>query len=149
MIIPVSIVIPFQVNEAGETQLWFQKRKENGPLDGLLEWPGGKLEAGESPPAAGIRELKEETGVSIEIEDLTPFQNYSYEYPDRKVTLFTHLFLVRDPSVFSAGWEGFDGKEPLKLKGLVPEANEKILEELGSYFLEMKDSGQWSEVWEI
>ncbi|MCR9204773.1 MAG: NUDIX domain-containing protein, partial [Halobacteriovoraceae bacterium] len=143
------IVIPFQVNEAGETQLWFQKREEDGPLDGYLEWPGGKLEAGESPPAAGVRELKEETGVSIKIEDLTPFQNYSYEYPDRKVTLFTHLLLVRDPSVFAKGWEGFEGKNPLKLKGKVPKANEKILEELGSYFLEMKETGQWSEVWEI
>lgn len=149
LILPVAIVIPFQVDKAGKTQLWFQKRIENGPLDGLLEWPGGKFEAGESPKEAALRELREETGLSVDIDDLIPFQNYSYVYPDRKVTLFVHLLLVKDSSDLKGGWINFTETKQSEFKGKVPEANEKILEDLGKYFSIMTNTGQWSEVWEI
>lgn len=146
MIIPVSVVIPFHVIKGGEIQLWFQRRSEDGPLDGLLEWPGGKLEAGESPVHAGRRELREEVGKDVELERLVPFQNYTYKYEDRSVTLFTHLLLVKEK------WEGDWielGEDPSGLFGKVPAANEKILLDLSRYFKKMNDNKQWSTLWEI
>lgn len=48
------------------------QRPEGKQLAGLWEFPGGKLEAGESPEAALIRELEEELGVSTQTACLAP-----------------------------------------------------------------------------
>ncbi len=45
------------------------------------EFPGGKLEAGESPAAGLARELAEELG--IRVEDAAEIARYEYEYPGR------------------------------------------------------------------
>ena len=42
------------------------KRNSKGPRDGLWEFPGGKIEKGESELSCVIREVKEEIGLSLE-----------------------------------------------------------------------------------
>lgn len=50
-----------------EGRVLIAKRKASGPLPFLWEFPGGKLEKGETPEQAVAREIREELGVNIEV----------------------------------------------------------------------------------
>ena len=58
------------------------QRPQHKQLGGLWEFPGGKIEPGESPETALVRELKEELDVIVEPEALHPFAFASHAYED-------------------------------------------------------------------
>lgn len=74
------------------------QRPEGKTLAGLWEFPGGKLELGESPEAALIRELDEELGIKVKADCLAPFVFASH--PLETGHLLMPLYLCRR-------WEGF------------------------------------------
>lgn len=58
------------------------QRPAHKQLGGLWEFPGGKVELGEAPEHALVRELKEELDLTVEPDALDPFAFASHAYPD-------------------------------------------------------------------
>lgn len=73
------------------------QRPEGKSMAGLWEFPGGKIEPGETPEAALIRELQEELGIDTWASCLAPLSFASHSYDD--FHLLMPLFVCRK-------WEG-------------------------------------------
>lgn len=65
-------------NETGEILIC--QRGKGGVCEYLWEFPGGKLEAWESPEECLVRECREELGIEIMVQEL--FAETTYSYPD-------------------------------------------------------------------
>jgi len=94
---PKLVLVAACVLVDGAGALLITKRPEGKPLAGLWEFPGGKVEAGETPEHALIRELKEELSIEVAAPGLTPLTFASYTYPD------FHLLM---PVYLCRNWQG-------------------------------------------
>ncbi len=77
----------------GDGRILLARRPEGRSMAGLWEFPGGKVEAGETPEQALIRELREELGVELSQTCLAPFSFASHGYGD--FHLLMPLYLCR------------------------------------------------------
>ncbi|MCF7846687.1 MAG: 8-oxo-dGTP diphosphatase MutT [Candidatus Gracilibacteria bacterium] len=73
-------------------KLLITRRNPDGPIGGLWEFPGGKVEKGETPEACLVRELREELGIRAEVGEF--FTESIFAYPEKTVRLLA--FLVKD-----------------------------------------------------
>ncbi|MDN5786444.1 8-oxo-dGTP diphosphatase MutT [Pseudorhodobacter sp.] len=80
------------------------QRPEGKSLAGLWEFPGGKVEPGETPEAALIRELHEELGIDTWASCLAPLTFASHSYPD--FHLLMPLFACRKWQGIAVAQEG-------------------------------------------
>jgi 8-oxo-dGTP diphosphatase len=111
-----------------------QQRSEDGHLSGYWEFPGGKVEAGESPLAAAVREAQEETGVNLQKTAPVWQVHLDYQYPDRALKLHFFCFhLSKKPeSTADIRWIEISQLSQLKL----PPANQSVIERLEREFLQ-------------
>ncbi len=90
---PILLVVAAAMID-GQGRVLVQQRPEGKPMAGLWEFPGGKVEAGELPEAALIREIHEELGVALAADRLTPAVFASEGLGARHLLLL--LYLARD-----------------------------------------------------
>ena len=92
------------------------RRPAHKAMGRLWEFPGGKVEAGERPEAALIRELKEELGIDVAESCLAPLTFASHAYDD--FHLLMPLYVCRRWQGHPAGLEGQEltWVRPLKLR---------------------------------
>ena len=122
-----TIVVAGVIRRGG--RILIAKRPENVHLGGLWEFPGGKVEAGESLEGALVREIGEELGVGVVVEGLIMEQEFAY--PERDVRL--HFFECRiadgEPACRRAA--ALAWVPPSALAGYpFPPANAELIEEL-------------------
>lgn len=110
-------------------QFLLSKRKAEQHQGNKWEFPGGKIDQGESVEQALIRELKEE--LDIEVNEQQAFVNLDFEYPEKKVSLYFQLV-----TEFSGQEKGVEGQEvawfdPEQIQQLTfPDANLPVLEKI-------------------
>ncbi len=153
--LPISLLIPVAELDPDGVKLWLQKRQENGPLDGTWEFPGGKIEAGETPALAAKREFLEEVGVEVEVDKIESFKTYTHHYENRSVCLFVHLLYFSPESKYlevlpSEGWKylSLNGADQEDWSANIPEANKEILKDLTSYFIKNSNDQNWRRHWQ-
>lgn len=93
------------------------ERPAGKPLAGYWEFPGGKLEPGESAHNALLRELHEELG--IEVVDARPLMQLNHSYPERHVELDVWRVLHYEGKITARECQGLDWVNP----GALPECN--------------------------
>lgn len=110
-------------------QILIAKRADDAHQGGLWEFPGGKIENGESVLDALKREFKEE--VDININDAEPLMEIKHDYGDKAVLL--DIYLSKDFSGIATGvegqiieWVGIDKLDSYSF----PEANKAIIKKL-------------------
>ncbi len=77
-----------------EGEVFVQKRLPEGVWASLWEFPGGRIEAGESPEQAVVREFAEETGFDVEITHIYPVIKHGYT--TYRITLHCFGLALRD-----------------------------------------------------
>ncbi|MGB5812427.1 MAG: 8-oxo-dGTP diphosphatase MutT [Polyangiales bacterium] len=94
------------------------KRRDDQHLGGMWEFPGGKLEAGESPEQALVRECREECGIEIEVGSIIDVA--FHRYPDKDILLLFYRCAhiagdVQHLQVADHAWVGRDRLDQYEL----------------------------------
>lgn len=109
--------------------LLISQRRPQDHLGGLWEFPGGKREPGESPEDCLKRELMEELGIEVEINELV--ETVAHDYPGKKVLLKFFRCLWRRHEPRAVGCHNFTwvGRDQLA-NYTFPAADEQLLQKL-------------------
>ncbi|GAB2944788.1 8-oxo-dGTP diphosphatase MutT [Hafnia psychrotolerans] len=124
-----KITISVGIIRNSQNEIFITQRDASSHMAGFWEFPGGKVEADETPCEAVVRELQEETGIVAERPVL--IKSLEHIFPDRVIILHFHLV---------EKWQGEPyGKEGQPMRWLpqselkpedFPPANESIVKAL-------------------
>lgn len=114
-----------------DSRVLVTQRPEGKALAGLWEFPGGKLEAGERPEPALIRELAEELGITVQEACLAPLTFASHAYPDFHLLMPLYICRRWEGSVASQEGQALKWLRASKLRELsMPPADEPLIPHL-------------------
>ena len=85
-------------------RIFLAKRPHNKARGGLWEFPGGKVEKGETPEEALARELREELGLEVQVGQR--LAALDYDYPDVAINLVCHQISALGNPLPQEGQEG-------------------------------------------
>lgn len=110
-------------------QILIDRRRQEGLLGGLWEFPGGKIEAGETVEACIQREIREEIGIEIEVGDRLITIDHTYTHFRVTLNVHTCRYVSGDPQPIECDevrWVHLDEIEQYPF----PKANVKIIDAL-------------------
>jgi mutator protein MutT len=113
-------------------KLLITRRQADAHLGGLWEFPGGKLEPGETFEQCLVREICEEMGIQISVGSL--FEEITHDYPEKSVRLkfFICELLSGEPQALGCSAFNWIGRQ--ELGGFeFPAADARLLEKLSAY----------------
>ena len=130
-LLPVALALFYRKIPGSILEVWTQVREDDGPYHGLLEFPGGKIEAGEEPIMGAVREVQEEVGIDIDPAQGILMGIYTNPLPAK--TILLNVFLFPDqPSLIGRGqWLKVEYSELSKpFIGQIPSPNHQIIDDL-------------------
>ena len=74
-----------------ENEILLSRRPESKHLSGLWEFPGGKVEEGETPRRALIREVKEELNIDVNNKCIAPLSFSEFDYKEFQLLLLLYI----------------------------------------------------------
>lgn len=128
-LIPVALAIFYRQTDCLE--VWTQRRTDDGIYHGLMEFPGGKIEAYEMPLEACVREIEEEVGIRVDSAKATFMGLYPNYLDNRTIVLNVFLF-PETPDLKGKGqWMRIEADAlSSPLKGIIPGPNHEIIDDL-------------------
>jgi len=146
----VSIAIFIKDITAESFKIWTQVRTEAGPLYGMLEFPGGKIEPGETPEEACRREVLEEVELAIPVQEklvLFKYQDYSVE--NKNICLFVFISKFRELEEHRGQWHEITYTQKSDyLQGKIPPINHVIIDDLAVYIKSQHEAGLQDLIWQ-
>jgi 8-oxo-dGTP diphosphatase len=118
--IPTALLVVAAALVRENGRILLQKRPEGRSMAGLWEFPGGKLEVGETPESALARELAEELAIKVDPANLVPACFASAEIAGRPMLLLLYICTIwkGEPVAVESpelGWFAVDEMTRLKM----------------------------------
>ncbi len=112
----------------GDGRVLLAKRPEGKAMAGLWEFPGGKVEDGETPETALVRELHEELGLDVAESCLAPFTFASHAYEDFHLLMPLYVCRVWQGVVRACEGQEITWVRPARLRDYpMPPADEPLV----------------------